>query len=79
MSGIEITTITIAVGDQVLTGCLVCLLAITEGHNFVLGTTGLLEDKMSTSVSSTRGLISLVQYINRTISLACAFFYSCDA
>lgn len=79
MSGVEIATITIAVGDQVLTGCLVGLLANTEGHDFVLGTTGLLEDKMSTSVSSTRGLISLVQYINRTISLACAFFYSCDA
>lgn len=63
MSGVEIATITIAVGDQVLTGCLVGLLASTEGHDFVLGTTGLLENKMSTSVSSTRGLISLVQYI----------------
>lgn len=37
MNGVEIAIVTIAVGDQVLTGCLVCLLATTtEGHDFVL-------------------------------------------
>lgn len=36
MNGVEIAIVTIAVGDQVLTGCLVCLLATTKGHDFVL-------------------------------------------